>query len=152
MPPTDPARPSIRAQSETVGSVLVLALVVILVSTVGVAGLAALDSFAGERAAATVAVDGVVDDDTGELRLVVTHEGGDPLAPEDVVLLVGEAGDRERLTLAEATGSEATFRPADRLVVTEPTFDPDDRVRVVAIHGPTGTTLAEVTVARPTPA
>lgn len=151
MPPNDPTRPSIRAQSETVGSVLVLALVVILVSTVGLAGLAALDSFAGERAAATVAVDGVVDD-TDELRLVVTHEGGDPLAPEDVVLLVGEAGDRERLTLAEATGSDATFRPADRLAVIEPTFDPDDRVRVIAIHEPTGTTLAEVTVARPTPA
>lgn len=151
MQPNDRVRPSTRAQSETVGSVLVLALVVILVSTVGAAGIAVLDTFGDERVAATVAVEGVVDEGAGELRVVVIHEGGDPLEPADVVLLFRTDGDRERSTLANATGNGTTFRTAHRRTVTDPTFDPDDRVRVVAIHGPTGKTLAEATVARPTP-
>ena len=131
-----------RAQSETIGSVLILALVVILVSTIGLAGLAAIGTFAPAEPAASVGVDGVVDD--GELTLVVVHEGGDALSPDEVVLLVGEGEDRQRLEFADATGDDATFRPGDRRELTAAPFDPP--VRVVVLHAPSGATLGEGTI------
>ena len=131
-----------RAQSETIGSVLLLALVVILVSTIGLAGLAAIGTFAPVEPAASVGVDGVVDD--GELTLVVVHEGGDALAPDEVVLLVGEGEDRQRLELADATGDDSTFRPGERRKLTAGPFDPP--VRVLVVHAPSGKTLDDGTI------
>ena len=131
-----------RGQSETIGSVLLLALVVILVSTVGLAGLAAIGTFAPAEPAASVGIDGGIDD--GELTLVVVHEGGDALAPDEVVLLVGEGEDRQRLELADASGGDATFRPGDRRELTAGPVDPP--VRVLVVHAPSGATLGVETV------
>lgn len=142
-----------RGQSETIGAVLLVALVVVVVSAVGVAGIAWIDTLADDRLTATVGVDGAVEasaDEDGEtLRLVMIHEGGDPLEPDDVLLLTDERADRQRITLAAATGADTTFRPGDRLPLAEPTFDPDRAVRVTVIHEPTGTVLADSTVTRP---
>ncbi|MDR5673319.1 type IV pilin [Halalkaliarchaeum sp. AArc-GB] len=131
-----------RAQSETIGSVLLLALVVILVSTVGLAGLAAIGTFTPTEPAASVGVDGVVDGE--ELALVVVHEGGDALSPDEIVLLVGEGQDRQRLEFADATGDDATFRPGDRRELTAAPFDPP--VRVLVIHASSGATLGDGTI------
>ncbi|WP_161945922.1 type IV pilin N-terminal domain-containing protein [Halalkaliarchaeum desulfuricum] len=132
-----------RAQSEVIGSILVVALVVILVSTVGLAGLAAIGTFAPPEPAASVGLDGDVDED-GNLTLVVTHEGGDPLDPGEIVVLLGEGEERQSLDFYTETGDDSTFRPGERRELTAESFE--GQVRVLVIHAPSGRTLGEGTI------
>ena len=114
-----------RAQSETIGVLLLTAVVVVLVSVVGAGVIANVSSQAqaGEVAArADVTI-------TGD-NVTVTHGGGDTLADSTVRVILRNGSDESRYELSDVA-------PADRTGDGDGRFEPGERA--VLSHSLTGT-------------
>ncbi|WP_159901761.1 type IV pilin [Salinirussus salinus] len=114
-----------RAQSETIGVLLLTAVVVVLVSVVGAGVIANVSSQAqaGEvaaRADVTITSDNVT----------VTHGGGDTLADSTVQVILRNGSDESRYELSDVA-------PADRTGDGDGRFEPGERA--VLSHSLTGT-------------
>jgi flagellin-like protein len=120
-----------RGQSEVAGVVLFTGVVVTLVTVVAVTGVFPLVT--AEDAPSTT-----VEADLTTTTLTVTHAGGDPLAAEDVTVVVRDAGGQRRVDAdAVVTG---TISPGDTLSVPA-SLNPGDRRRVLVVHEPSNTLL-----------
>lgn len=100
-----------RAQSEVVGNVLVLATVVLVASTLGLALVGGIG--VDERTLADVDADATVGSD----RATITHQGGAAIAADDLRVLVGVNGsapaDRPRDDAASTGTADGRFGPGD---------------------------------------
>lgn len=137
--------PSERAQSEIVGTVLLVGVVVVTTATLG-AGL--LGSVQPDR--------DPVADVSGEVtadRISLTHAGGDAMAASALTVVVRtDAGDA-RIPFADGTLSgpdPERFEPGETWTKSS-SFPAGERVRVYLVHAPTnvvvfeGRTVAETT-------
>lgn len=137
-----------RAQSEAVGTVLLLAMVVIGVSVVGYVLLGTIEP----DDSPTVDVKSTVTDST----LTLTHWSGDSLPGDDLTVVVRYGGSEERYDFAAdgSYGADDTFDPGDqwRLDGAVP-YAVDDRVEVLLLHDPSNTVLfrGRRVAATPTP-
>lgn len=137
-----------RAQSETVGTVLLLAMVVIGVSVVGYVVLGTIEP----DDSPTVDVKSTVTDST----LTLTHWSGDRLPGDELTVVVRHGGTEDRYDFATdgSFGADATFDPGDewRLDGAVP-YAVGDRVEVLLIHDPSNTVLfrGRRVAATPTP-
>lgn len=124
-----------RAQSEVIGVVLQVGVIVILVTLVGVVTLGQVDTTADPLADLQTEVNAA--------HLTVTHAGGDEFAVDDLrVVLDGESGVRQfTVDAANVTGSDGTFEFSDEYARTHGLDDGPVTVRVV--HVPSNTVVAE---------
>ncbi|MEF8856315.1 MAG: type IV pilin [Haloplanus sp.] len=125
-----------RAQSETVATVLVLALVVILVSVVGYVVLGTIEPDDDP----TVDIEATVTDST----VTLAHRGGENLRDDDLAVVLRYGGTEERYDFATdgSYGDDAVFEPGDRwrLDAAVP-YATGDRVEVLLIHDPSNAVL-----------
>jgi flagellin-like protein len=127
-----------RGQSETVGIVLLVGVVVVLVFGIGVVFIAEWQAEADDTKRVHVA------SDVTATSVILEHEGGDSLVAGDVlVILRGES--EERATLADGSFTQergiddTRFAPGDRWNGTHGvTGDP---VRLLVIHEPSDVVL-----------
>jgi flagellin-like protein len=115
-----------RGQSEVLGSILLVAIVVLFLGLVGAAVLAPV----GSTDAGPV-VDVGVSVTPGAVNL--DHDGGDTVAADDVVVVIDGPEGSSRTDLA-AGHPDATFEPGDTAVLGGQSFNPGDEVRVRVIH------------------
>lgn len=134
-----------RAQSETVGAVLLIGVVVIAVSTIGATLLLAVE--APDNAAATADVE------VTEENVTVTHTGGDPVAYDQLVVVVETDSDRFSGPLDPAyvdgdpgDAFTAGTRWERSLSSVGLSAAPGDRVRVRVLYRPSSTSLFDGTV------
>lgn len=139
-------RPAGRAQSETVGVVLLTGVVVVLAAVTGAVVI-------GQPASETTPAVNVQVSATTQ-QITVDHVGGDALATSDVDLVI-EGDSRQRVGLDSYTqlqGSDSTrFAPGDIWDGANPVSG--EQIRVTAVHVPSNTVLdtatadVEVTIA-----
>jgi hypothetical protein len=137
-----------RAQSEAVGTVLLLGMVVIGVSVVGYVVLGTIEP--DERP--TIDVESTVTDG----GLALTHRSGDSLPGDDLAVVVRYAGSEERYDFAAdgSYGADDTFDPGDRWRLDGAVpYAVDDRVEVLLVHEPSNAVLyrGRRVAATPTP-
>lgn len=134
-----------RAQSELVGGMLLLGVVVIVV---GVAGVAALDATTATADAPQADVTGVV----GTNATTLAHRGGESLPGADLRLLVAVDGADASIDWADGSlsGDDDVFDPGEQWTVTTPTSDSGAVVSITLIHRPSNAVLFE-TETNPTP-
>lgn len=126
-----------RAQSETVGVIALLGIVVVLVTTVGVAGLATIAPEDIDRTQATL-----VDLDVSLDAVSAVHAGGEPLPAEEVVVRIDHDGNTDVYRIdSDGTAIEGTFEPGDEWTLEAVPYGADATVDVHAIHEPTNTIL-----------
>ncbi|WP_248896498.1 type IV pilin N-terminal domain-containing protein [Haloplanus halobius] len=137
-----------RAQSEVVGSLLVLVTVVFLVSVVGYYALS------------DIAVDdGPTADITGDVRaesVTFTHRGGDPIPGDELTVILRYDGTGQRYDFATAGsyGNDSVFDPGETWTLDGSVpYDTGDQVELRLVHEPSGTTLVRGrgTAVTPTP-
>ncbi|MCO8265349.1 type IV pilin [Haloferax sp. AB510] len=132
-----------RAQSETVGMILLLGLVVVVVTVGGVAALAAVDDYRDD--APLVELDVTVDGS----NLTLAHRAGDTLRAGDVAVVTRSEDTTTRYSLGtdgdinrRATTSESQFGPGDSWRPTAPVgFDGSDPYLVLVVHEPSNTVI-----------
>jgi flagellin-like protein len=127
-----------RAQSEVVGVVILIGVVVTMV---GIVSVVVLSDAGGDRSAlADVTVEANVS------HLEIVHMGGDGVPVDDLVVVRdGAATDtRIRVDGANVTGTDDTFGPGDRLVREHGLGG--ERARIVVVHRREDTVVAEATV------
>lgn len=124
-----------RAQSETVGTVLFLAVTILLVAMVSVPVLSAFDADDGPAVRVSV--------DVGPDRVAVAHAGGDAVAVEavDVVLSTDSGDNPVGLAAFDGLASGDSWDPGER--GSRP-HGADGVLRVTVVHEPTGTLLVDV--------
>jgi FlaG/FlaF family flagellin (archaellin) len=124
-----------RAQSETVGVVLLTGVVVVLIGLISVVVLGGLDTTADP--VADLRISG------NETRLTVEHAGGDEFGVEDLRVVIDGEQDRIQFTFAveNVTGKDATFEFGDRLVRKHGFTERSATVRIVDTS--TNTIVAE---------
>jgi len=124
-----------RAQSEVVGSVLVIGLVVVVV---GIAGAAAL----GPVTSGTDGVRAEITGGVGTDELTLAHQGGDSLPGEDLRLIVRVNGSETSLDWADGTlsGGDDVFDSGEGWRVDRDVHA-DSVVAVTLIHEPSNTVL-----------
>lgn len=137
-----------RAQSEAVGTVLLLAMVVIAVSVVGYVVLGTIEP----DDSPTVDVKVTVTDST----LALTHWSGDSLPGDDLTVVVRYGGTEERYDFATdgSYGADNVFAPGEEWRLDGPVpYAPGDRVEVLLLHEPSNTVLfrGRKVAATPTP-
>lgn len=137
-----------RAQSETVGMVLLVGTVVLLVSVVGyyLLGSVAVDP------APTADVVGTVTDDA----VTLVHGSGDDIPGAELTVLLRYGGAESRYDFAAdgSYGDDAVFEPGERWQLDGAVpFDAGDRVEMLLLHDPSGTVLfsGRKVAATPTP-
>lgn len=112
---------SSRAQSSTLGTMLLVGLVVVGVSLAAVFGGGILLSGGANTAKPSVAVSAEVTDAGGGEKLVVTHVDGDSLDPETTTVVVVDGGSSGRVPLSSfalsGTG-DGSFDPGDSASLT----------------------------------
>lgn len=137
-----------RAQSEAVGTVLLLAMVVIGVSVVGYVVLGAIEP----DDSPTADVEATVTDSD----VTLGHRGGEPLAGDELTVVLRYDGSESRYDFAAdgSYGADAVFDPGEqwRLDGSIP-YAPGDRVEVLVVHDPSNTVLfrGRKVAATPTP-
>ncbi|KAB1187751.1 MULTISPECIES: type IV pilin [Haloferax] len=131
-----------RAQSELVGTILLVSLVVLSVS---VGGSFAIASLFGEQTPSPT-VDTAVE--LTPSNFTVVHRGGDPLDVSDLNIVVSRNGSSTTYALESgrvngvAVSSTTVLVAGDRWTPPGPDpFGPSDEVRVVVVHEPSGTVL-----------
>jgi len=135
-----------RAQSEVVGEVLLVGIVVVAVSAIG-ATIVLQSATPEERTLADVEVTAV----ENATRVAVVHQGGDAIAGAQLRVRVSVDGS-ERTTSLNATAStgdaDGQFEPGDRWVVdlAGPDLTADSAVRVRVVDDATGSVVADATV------
>ncbi|WP_255149063.1 type IV pilin [Halorarius halobius] len=119
-----------RAQSEVVGVVLLVALIVSVVAVFAVPAILDVDTdpapFVGAEVSATTE------------HVTVVHGGGDAVPSRDIVVVLryGDTADRVRLDGAHA----GPFVPGDAVTLPlDPPVPFGSLVRVQVVHAPTGT-------------
>jgi hypothetical protein len=125
-----------RAQSEAVATVLLLALVVLLVSTVGYVVLGTI----GPDDTPTVEVAATVTDND----VTLTHRSGEGLPGDDLTVVLRYGGSEQRYDFATdgRYGADDTFDPGEEWHLDEPIpYAPGDRVDVLLLHDPSNTVL-----------
>lgn len=124
-------RPVCRGQSEVIGVVLLTGIMVITVGLVGAFVLANVDDRPGPTADFVVTVE--------SSSLEVAHDGGTPLALEDVeVVLDGETRiPLEDFTELQGNGN-ARFDPGE---IREHGHSAAETIRVAVVHEPSNTVL-----------
>ncbi|MFD1633659.1 type IV pilin N-terminal domain-containing protein [Haloplanus ruber] len=131
-----------RAQSELVGTILVVGLVV---ASVGVAGAYAMETVTQSSEAPQATVTGQVDTD----GITLSHQGGDSLPSEDLrlVVRVNESGTGLGWSDGTLSGGDDTFDPGEGWNVSE-SYAPGSVVTIRLVDEPTNTVLfrAETTV------
>lgn len=134
-----------RGQSEVIGTTLLIAVVVILVSLVSVV---ILSDIGGDR---EPLADLVISANGSHLEM--RHAGGDSFDPEavDVIVTSPNSSRRSSIDPANLTDENANgqFGPGDSLVVEHGLTA--DSAQVLVVHTPTNTVLADqrVTVRNP---
>ena len=134
-----------RAQSEVVGSVLIIGLVVISVSVAGAAALGTV----------VPAIDEPRADIASEVRtdgLALSHRGGDALASDELRLIVRVNGSETSLFWTNGTlsGGDDEFDPGESWTVSR-SYDPDASVTVRIAHAPTNTIILRLEANPTTP-
>jgi flagellin-like protein len=115
-----------RGQSEVLGSILLVAIVVLFLALLGAAVLAPIAS-----SDAGPVVDVGVSVTPGAVNL--DHDGGDTVAADDVVVVIDGPEGSSRTDLAAGLAGP-TFEPGDTAVLGGQSFNPGDEVRVRVIH------------------
>jgi FlaG/FlaF family flagellin (archaellin) len=133
-----------RAQSEVLGDVLLVGIVVLAASTVGLAIVGGIGT--DEETLADVDVDATVGTD----RVTTSHQGGDPIRGSDLRVLVGVNGstvtDRARDDAASDGIGDGRFDPGDRWAYDlGRTVTEDVTLRVVVADNSTETVVADET-------
>ncbi|SEA09401.1 flagellin N-terminal-like domain-containing protein [Haloplanus vescus] len=134
------AHPDDRGQSEVVGEILAVAMVVIVVTTAG-AYLLSDAASPDEETLAEIRLD------VDEERVALTHLGGESVATTDIDLVVYINGTQEGITWASGTvdgDGDARFDPGERWVYNR-TVASDATVRVTLADTETGTLLLDRT-------
>lgn len=126
---------SARGQSEVLGSVLLVAVIVVAVSSIGVI------AFTGMLSEAEP-VSAVVEPAVTPESIAFRHGGGDPLAPSDLEVVARSNSSLQRVPFENGTtsGEADRFEPGDRWVHPH-SFGDDERVRLILIHEPTNAVL-----------
>ncbi|WP_049913597.1 type IV pilin [Haloferax prahovense] len=132
-----------RAQSETVGMVLLLGLVVVVVTVGGVAALAAVDDYRDD--APLVELDVTVDGS----NLTLAHRAGDTLRAGEVAVITRSEDTTTRYSLGtdgdingRAATTESLFGPGDSWRPAAPVgFDGSDPYLVLVVHEPSNTVI-----------
>ncbi|EJN59335.1 type IV pilin [Halogranum rubrum] len=134
-----------RAQSETIGVILLVALVVVSLSTFSVFYLGSIDGNTGP----TVDVDSRV---TTE-QLTLTHNGGETLVSDELRLVVRVDGDETGIDWPDDASVGPKFGPGEQWSVavsdvrdSKTPFNRTDTVDVSLVHDPSGTTVFRQTV------
>ena len=136
----------VRAQSESIGVIL---LTFVIVLAVGVFSIGALGGLFDGRTASGVLVDVEYEFDGGSL--VLTHGGGDSVAAESVEVMVAEP-TRARYLLTEFTaldGADAVFDPGERWQRAHSLSG--GTVRLIVVHTPSNAVLFDETTDVPAP-
>lgn len=125
-----------RGQSESIGVIL---LVAVVVTTVSVAGGLALSSFATDQTetlSADVTATAAVD------SLQFEHRGGDTFRVEELSVVVSTGASSTRIELNESmlSGGDTTFDPGDSIVVPR-NLSGVERVEIRLVYDPSGTLL-----------
>ena len=132
--PRCPTADQCRAQSETIGTVLLIGVVVVAIGTFGAFF---LSDFADEGAPlASISVDG------NQTTMNISHSGGERIATEDLRITVSQPGNSKAYTF-ENNGTQVRvsvpdteFKPGDRWRFDADSFEPDERITVRLIHVP----------------
>lgn len=131
---------SARGQSEVVGSILLVAVIVIAVSTIGTIVFGGILS---EDDPVSAVIDGDVTlEDDGTVRF--QHGGGDSLAAADLAVVARSESTDRRLsfTVENIRGNgDEYFDPGERWIDSNISFGTGERVRLLLVHEPTGTVL-----------
>lgn len=127
-----------RAQSEVVGVVILIGVVVTMVGIVSVVILSDAGTDGSVLADVSVEANGT--------HLQIVHMGGDEIPIDDleVVLDGTDEADRIRVDPTNVTGGDGQFGPGDRLVRTHGLAG--DRARIVVLHSGENAVVAEATV------
>lgn len=131
-------RPDDRGQSEVVGEILAIGMVVIVVTTAG-AYLLSDAASPDEETLAEIRLD------VDEERVELTHIGGESIDTSDLELTMYVNGTRTGTAWADGTDLGATFDPGERWVYNR-TIASDATVRVTLADRSTGTLLVDQTV------
>jgi len=126
-----------RAQSELVGAILVLGLVVV---SVGVAGSYAM----GTVTQSSEAPDATITGQIGTDELVLSHQGGEALPSDELRLVARVNGSGTGLAWSDGTLSggdgDDVFDPGETWTAAE-SYDPDSVVTLRLVHEPSNTVL-----------
>lgn len=120
-------------QSEVLGTVV---LAVLIVTFVGLVGSMVVFPLAVESMGPTVDIGVSVTPTT----VNISHDGGDEVSADDVVVFLDDSSGRSRFDLA-GNLSDPTFVPGDTAVLGGRSFDPGDEVRVRVVHVPSNQLL-----------
>ena len=130
---------SMRAQSDTLGVVALVAVALVLAAGIGVFLLSDLTDD-DERDPVIVSIDSSVTND----RLTIGHNSGNVLDPEQVSVLVDGNQTEGRFTLASSPEAGEEFAAGDNWLVG-PGLNLTGQFRVVVVHDPTNAVLHEAT-------
>jgi PKD repeat protein len=132
-----------RSQSQVIGSVLLISLVVV---TAGIIGYATLDL---TEPTSQPSADLNVDIDPGSDSITVDHQGGETLVSEDLTVVVGdENGDQTRVDASTLTGSaDGNLSAGQSVTDTEAVGNLDGELATVSVvHEPSGTVVEQQTI------
>lgn len=133
---TDPHCPTNRAVAPVIGTIIMVAITVVLAMTVSGAMLSMPD---GINPSPTVTLSSDIDDPE-TLNVTLEHGGGDPLAQDTL-----------RITLTDADGSTAEtsidqrMTAGDTLEISSDTDGNTNQIELTVIHKPSGTILHDDT-------
>lgn len=138
-----------RGQSETIGSILLVAIVVLTVSVFGAYALGQL----GDGEKPRVEIQSNIS--TNELSL--THAGGDSLHGDELAVIIRWNGNETRLGFASQgsydTDNGGLFEAGETWTLNNPPYDQHDTATVYLVHVPSGSVIyrGARTVTKPTP-
>lgn len=131
-----------RAQSESIGVILLVAVVIISISAGGVYAL-------GTVTQSTDAPNAAVTGEIGTDGIALSHQGGDSLPSDDLRLIVRVNGSETEVAWADGTlsGSDDTFGPGEEWNVSQ-SYDPGSLVAVILVDKPSNSVFfrTEMTV------
>lgn len=137
-----------RAQSEIIGSLLLVGTVVILMTVVGYYGLGQI----GPDEGPTAVIDATVTDDS----VTFSHGSGDPIPGDELTVVLRYDGTEQRYDFDARGnyGDDDVFDPGEQWTFSRLVpYDESDDVEVILIHDPSGTVLfhGQKVAATPTP-
>lgn len=131
-----------RAQSEVIGTILLVAIVVIGVSTVGSVLFVSFDEPAEPAA--------TVNASANATALELTHTAGEPIAVDELRVVVRNGTDDGRAAFADGSIAAGEFVVGDRWTATWSTLGIDptagEQVDVVLVHDPSNSVVYRGTV------
>lgn len=143
-----------RGQSETIGSILLVAIVVLSVGVFGAYALGQLGGDTGPHANIKPSIT--------ETQLSLTHAGGNSLSGDELAVIIHWNDSQTRLNFARAgsydTDNGGLFEPGETWTLTDPPYGLNDTPTVYLVHTPSGTVLfretrtVETPTSTPTPA